>query len=297
MIIDWNWFFSSFSQSAAALLGIIGAFLITRLLNTNEKVNSLIYEFEDLKASFEHIKDSLKIRRFGWYSRNVVRYDESLKDNISANIFNNKTKKEILEIIYNGLPYIYKVDNNVWNAYEELVEQLKIPQYNEPQVGIYDFPKLNIAAFDIKPVGLDSQLTNEKDLINKLEVEAKHQIRQFENNLNRLNTFNNTFKAIYVIIITIIIAFPITVVYPLHSLPITLNHHPELTFDISLILSNFLNIKNILLLFFFISLEVIFFYFLFLVKKMSSSINKTLLQHNEDYRKIENYSQYFIKKN
>lgn len=78
MTIDWNWFFSSFSQSAAALLGIIGAFLITRLLNSNEKVNSLINEFEDLKTSFEHIKDFLKIRRFGWYSRNVVRYDESV---------------------------------------------------------------------------------------------------------------------------------------------------------------------------------------------------------------------------
>ena len=31
--MDWNWFFSSFAQSSAAIVGIFGAFLITKILN------------------------------------------------------------------------------------------------------------------------------------------------------------------------------------------------------------------------------------------------------------------------
>ncbi|WP_262887779.1 hypothetical protein [Flavobacterium bernardetii] len=42
MSIDWNWFFSSFCQSAAALIGIIGAFIISRLLGLGEKINATI---------------------------------------------------------------------------------------------------------------------------------------------------------------------------------------------------------------------------------------------------------------
>ena len=37
MIVDWNWFFAAFAQSAAALIAIIGAFIISKLLGENEK--------------------------------------------------------------------------------------------------------------------------------------------------------------------------------------------------------------------------------------------------------------------
>lgn len=33
MSADWNWFFSSLSQSAAAIVGIFGAFIITKIFS------------------------------------------------------------------------------------------------------------------------------------------------------------------------------------------------------------------------------------------------------------------------
>ena len=35
--MDWNWFFAAFAQCAAALIAIIGAFVISKLLGENEK--------------------------------------------------------------------------------------------------------------------------------------------------------------------------------------------------------------------------------------------------------------------
>jgi len=60
--LDWNWFFSSFSQSAAALLGIIAAFLISRLIGLNERIDKTISDFESLQIEFHNIKERFSIR-------------------------------------------------------------------------------------------------------------------------------------------------------------------------------------------------------------------------------------------
>jgi len=41
-IKDWNWFFSSLSQSSAAIVGIFGAFIITKILSNNSNFDNNI---------------------------------------------------------------------------------------------------------------------------------------------------------------------------------------------------------------------------------------------------------------
>ena len=55
MIIDWNWFFSAFAQSGAAIIGIIGAFVISKIidessikLNVEEKYKNLLTPWEKI---------------------------------------------------------------------------------------------------------------------------------------------------------------------------------------------------------------------------------------------------------
>ena len=36
-IFDWNWFFAAFAQSGAALIGIIAAFIISKIIGELEK--------------------------------------------------------------------------------------------------------------------------------------------------------------------------------------------------------------------------------------------------------------------
>ena len=52
---DWNWFFASFAQCAAALIAIIAAFIISKLLGEaekgeihNSKIDELIIRYNDL---------------------------------------------------------------------------------------------------------------------------------------------------------------------------------------------------------------------------------------------------------
>jgi len=33
MKVDWNWFFSALAQSTAAIVGLIGAFVFTKIVN------------------------------------------------------------------------------------------------------------------------------------------------------------------------------------------------------------------------------------------------------------------------
>ena len=53
--LDWNWFFSSISQCGAAIIGIIGGFVISQIINSNNKHSDLVEEFKDLEIKFQYI--------------------------------------------------------------------------------------------------------------------------------------------------------------------------------------------------------------------------------------------------
>ena len=58
--MDLNWFFSTFSQSAAALLGVIAAFIIARLLGLDDRIAALKYDFDGLVVEKKRIEGRLK---------------------------------------------------------------------------------------------------------------------------------------------------------------------------------------------------------------------------------------------
>ena len=47
--MDWNWFFSSVAQSAAAIVGILAAFIITKILNSQTEYNHNLNEIINIK--------------------------------------------------------------------------------------------------------------------------------------------------------------------------------------------------------------------------------------------------------
>ncbi|WP_223544581.1 hypothetical protein [Pseudomonas sp. A-B-19] len=69
MTLDWNWFFSTLSQSTAAIVGIVGAFIIAKIFSNqsvfsekNNKMNTLIIESQKLL-------DKIGTINFAWYIR------------------------------------------------------------------------------------------------------------------------------------------------------------------------------------------------------------------------------------
>lgn len=69
MTLDWNWFFSTLSQSTAAIVGIVGAFIIAKIFanqsvfsEKNNKMNSLVVESQRLI-------DKIGTIDFDWYNK------------------------------------------------------------------------------------------------------------------------------------------------------------------------------------------------------------------------------------
>lgn len=284
MSIDWNWFFSSFSQSAAALIGIIGAFIISRLLGLGEKINATISQFDNYVIESNKIISSISNRRFHWYTKTMVRYDDEIKEAIKKGEFENLTKEEIINKILESDNILYKVDDAIMESFEELYEKHK----PIPKGGFTTFPQL-----DIYPDGIWARINQEKDNINQLEVEARSLIEYFHQNSQELNSFENTIKPLKIIILMLMIAFPLTVIYPLHFMPIATNQNPEITFNIISIIESTISIKFFLLLIFFLTIEGIFYYFLTLTNELSKSLKNAKENNSANLKDIKYYSEYF----
>ena len=282
MSFDWNWFFSSFCQSAAALIGIIAAFIISRLLGLGEKVNSVISSFDNLVIEFNRIVESTSNRNFYWYTKTRVKNDSDLADAIIRGEYENLNSDEICEKIYEEDSLLYKVDPAVMEGFQYLYDQYKPNGSNPP----------HRALLMVTP-GIWDKLNDERELIDQLEIESKVTIKKFSQNLQDLNSFKGSILPLRYIILALMIAFPLTVIYPLHFMPVIANENPEVIFSPAIIFKSIFSLKFILLAIFFVSIEGIFLYFLYLTKEFEKTLNTAIANNSDTYRNINNYSTYF----
>jgi len=55
--IDPNWFYSAIAQSSAAIVGIMGAFLISKIIHKKQIQNNLYFKIADLEKEIKSIED------------------------------------------------------------------------------------------------------------------------------------------------------------------------------------------------------------------------------------------------
>ena len=70
MALDWNWFFSSLSQSAAAIVGIFGAFIITKIFSNQSVFVAKNTKLKELLVQAQRISDNANGFNVGWYNDN-----------------------------------------------------------------------------------------------------------------------------------------------------------------------------------------------------------------------------------
>lgn len=294
MNMDWNWFFSSFCQSAAALIGIIGAFIISRLLGISEKINSTISEFDNLAIECNKILLNINNCNFYWFTKSHVKYNSTLKELIKNGDFDNLCREEILDKIYKLDNRLYKIDEAVIESFEKVYKEYK-PTYTPVGNGITMKNMHFAGAYDIAPNGLWDNLSDEKGKIDKLEIESRTLIQYFEQNLQNLSAFDDSIKPLKIIIILLLVAFPFTVIYPLHFMPIKTSMNPVITYNIFEIFNSILTFKSVLLFIFFISIESIFIYFLIITNQLNIRLVIAKQNNSEDLRSLKNYSEHFDK--
>jgi hypothetical protein len=273
MSFDWNWFFSSFCQSAAALIGIIAAFVISRLIGLNERISAVISVFDSLKIEFSRIKESLANRRFKWYNYSNVRYDSDLKKAIKSGEYDGLDEDQILQKIYENDSRLFNENGGILEAFRELYKQDR-----------------HFAQLDMWPDGFWDRVSQESDRINQLTVEAKTLILQFTQNKSDLNSFKESTGQLKIVIVLLMIAFPLTVIYPLHFMPVSLNEEPVIIFSATNIIQSVFAFKGLMLALFFVTIEGIFYYFLILINRIKRGIDDAIRLHLEEYSKLSSYS-------
>ena len=96
---DWNVFYSSLAQSTAAFVGLLGAFIITKIINNEQQYNENKILIEDCIVTANNLKMRLKDRYFNWYN---TRIREKAFEKMEDNSYDDKNiLYKSPEIIYN----------------------------------------------------------------------------------------------------------------------------------------------------------------------------------------------------
>lgn len=235
--MDWNWFFSSIAQSAAAVVGIFGAFIITKVLSNQAQFAERSGRLQALKTTAAKLVDSANHLSFAWYVR--------------------KTQESVLEKAEDLL------DQDADLEPEELYKRLKFPPFLPRELAIKALidikdrreraaeekrqRQVQLNASRTMP-GLDrlldrgvgtpgfiverpipairnlsqpyAALENERDAIDALEVEIRHHMRTITDFLQAVSSNPESSLAITWALVMVAALFLIGVIYPLSFLPV-----------------------------------------------------------------------------
>lgn len=265
--LDWNWFFSSLSQSTAAIVGIFGAFIITKILSNQvaflEKSNRL----KELIANAQKIVDNTDALHFRWY--NAYKLYEQI-----ARMSYEEIKDMDAKQIYNKYDFsIYSEKSFVIDEIEKELEKLKTEHSIRQPINDEKYNKLEKEEYSI-----DREIRN-----------AKHHIRLISNFLDSVYGNPESSPQIrYVLILTLVLFFA-GVIYPLSFMPMD----KPAVFDLSIdaFFQLFQSLKGLLLLAVSIifTVIVVIFYRMNEIMKYSSED----LQQLELFSKLGSYSKYF----
>ncbi|NLA23812.1 MAG: hypothetical protein GX879_02490 [Bacteroidales bacterium] len=281
--IDWNWFFSALAQSGAALIAIIAAFIISKLLGESEKQEILSDDY----LSFEMKRKDL-IRRidnspFDWCDRLTIKYSSKIRNAIKDGLFaevedlGDEGKIEALFIVE---PNLYGVDNCI----DYLNERIEEYDINYPS---------GIRPSSFAPDGLWHKISNKKEQISSLELDSLHLIELFENLKKSFHNKALTFKPIKITIFFLMFGLFFNVIYPLHFLPLKINENPVLVYTLDNFLKLFFSTKGFLLLLLFLFIEGIFIYFLIFIYKIEKKYKSLINGITDDILDVKSYSSFF----
>ena len=276
---DWNWFFSSFSQCGAAIIGILSGFIISRLLDINNKLNYNIEEFDDLGIQYRDFKKRIRNIDFERYHNNVLRTTGSIWGDLKNGSLKKMSNPERLNYAYRICNAdLYKADNQILDIINQILHSTKQFFFE------YEDPETNKSKSNDK--------TSTKSLIQEFKFQAEKSIEKYKYNSLKFSNLLNSYITLRVIISILLISLFCLVIYPLHFLPVSENLHPQISLNITSIIENLIWFRVILLVIFFILIGSIFVYFLINIKKKIKVIKKKKTQFDE-YINILNYSSYF----
>ena len=254
--MDWNWFFSSFAQSSAAIVGIFGAFLITKILNNQALFSQKNSRAKDVIVECKRVMDLSKNRYFNWYNEHINKEEyEKLRKMLKKGSDLSATE------LYSELNF------SIFTPKDDVVQNIQIIINN------YEEEK------------------RKKELIDATLSDVKHHIRIAQNMMNEISGDPECSSLITKMLVFVSLLFFLGVIYPLSFLPASVGEEISLYFDYSIIISHIVSIKGIFL----ILLSVVFSSILitFFLLNINLKYSNELVLELMECKKLSSYSEYF----
>lgn len=274
MPLDWNWFFSTLSQSAAAIVGIFGAFIITKIFSNQAVYTEKKNRLKQVLMQAEKISDASNSYNIEWYNKhfNHLEYKD-FHDFLDENFPNIESANDLSIDVLND--YISKKNFSIYSDHETIKDELRFIANGISEENIERKKQENIErnsnplqrGFRLHPIlGSAIQGSNNKKLyssyepfnispwveLNKLRsdfdqcyLEAKHHTRVALEFLEAIEGNPESPKQISWALLLVLTIFFVGVIYPLSFLPAS--GEPEITLSLAVIMQNLLSFKGFLL--------------------------------------------------
>ncbi len=294
--MDWNWFFSSLAQCGAALIGIIAAFIISKLLNESEKADSYQNQLKKLKAQYTEIRKRIELLDIGLHNQKVIFSSYELSELIINEQIENKTEEEKENLLHDlGIPYLYRHSSNrkILDLFITAVRNTK-RRFNEVQlIGAdiwldgqthHNYPEYYERLFS-DALNIDKHRIEAESLINNFQI-LNEEIQ------DKQAGFNQTLIVLFILMAGLFF----TVVYPLSYLPVLgIDSLVLTTYQTDLWISisgaQFWMLVLLSLVF-----EGIFVYFISVVYRLKKKYKDMKADIGDNYLNLWGYSEYFGEK-
>ena len=296
--MDWNWFFSSFAQSSAAIVGIFGAFLITKILNNQALFSQKNSRAKDVIVECKRVMDLSKNRYFNWYNEHINKEEyEKLRKmlKIGSDLSATELYSELNFSIFTPKDDVVQNIQIIINNYEE--EKRKKEEEFKQRAALYAtkgvYTEIAMHNDFIPPININiiGELNRERELIDATLSDVKHHIRIAQNMMNEISGDPECSSLITKMLVFVSLLFFLGVIYPLSFLPASVGEEISLYFDYSIIISHIVSIKGIFL----ILLSVVFSSILitFFLLNINLKYSNELVLELMECKKLSSYSEYF----
>ena len=264
--IDWNWFFSSLSQSAAAIVGIFGAFILTKVLSNQASFTQKRNRISELITTSNRIIDDVSARHFTWYNKHadnlaidkLVRLldreaSEWLDD--SEQLILSEKSENLPDMLYQKVSFSpYTPRNMAKSQIEKLMSHRYMQVKNEEEsrnrldtykkltnkgLGSYQgiaqgqtgFAMLKSKRF-IPPsnISITNELQKEKELIDEAIRSVRHQMRVVSSFLETIRGNPESSRQITYSLWLVFALFCVGVIYPLSFMPVAQGEDVSISF-------------------------------------------------------------------
>ena len=217
--MDWNWFFSSVAQSAAAIVAIFGGFIITKIINNQTEFQRKCREVKECIRLCVRLVSQGKITGFSFVADLSKRHGLI---SIERRIFNDSPIK-------NASDYYRTTEFSAYVDRQEIIDAINGLIANFRQNPTTPLMRSGIFSDSVAREAFHVRKRDTEDSINQFIIDTNSQSLLARSLASEIkgNPYSSTL--VTTAIIGIVIMFFVGVIYPLSFMPMPLNSNPTLS--------------------------------------------------------------------